>query len=190
MKKSLSLATIMAAAMVVTGCATNITPTRKTNPAPAAEFSAFKAYKLESLTISDEYAGSGANKKAAKKIQENLQDRIAPLVANWNAESDDDDPRGTLVIQPHVHSIKFIGGAARFWVGSMAGSSAVIMEAEFVEEETGEKINSAQFYQHAAAVGGTYSMGATDNMMLHRIVMKLQEYMLNNYSEAVGGPVQ
>ena len=86
----------------------------------------------------------------------------------------------TLVIRPPIKEIKFIGGAARFWVGPMAGSSAVLMEVSFVDKETGDVIAAPQFYRVANAWGGGMSMGGADNMMLSQVVQDIVIYTTSN----------
>jgi hypothetical protein len=46
-----------------------------------------------------------------------------------------------------------------------------------------------EFYAHAAAMGGAFSVGGTDNAMLVRIANSLAVYVFSNYRQAVGGPV-
>ena len=97
-------------------------------------------------------------------------------------------PSKTLVITPVITEIKFINGAARFWAGAFAGSSAAIMKVQIVEKETGRTIAAPIFYARAAAMGGAWTFGATDNLMLTRIAGRLTDYLANNYGAAVGGP--
>ncbi len=86
----------------------------------------------------------------------------------------------TLLIKPRIKEIKFIGGAARFWVGSMAGSSAVLMDVLYLDKESGETVAHAEFYDMASAFAGSYNMGATDNMMLKNIATQIINYTSAN----------
>jgi len=131
------------------------------------------------------YAGQPANDRALVKIQENLDLRLNPVLASWNSAG---DPAGrTLLIQPEIH-IKFISGGTRFLAGALAGSSAVVMRVKFVDAATGKEVAYPEFYQRAAAMGGAYSMGGTDNNMLIRIANLVSEYTIANHKAAVGGP--
>ena len=55
-------------------------------------------------------------------------------------------------------------------------------------QESGDTIAYPEFYQRAAAMGGAYTVGVTDNLMLVRIANLLVEYLKSNYETAVGGP--
>ena len=76
--------------------------------------------------------------------------------------------------------IKFIGGFARFMVGGMAGSSAVLMKVTFLNSETGKVVAEPEFYRAANGMGGGYSMGATDNLMLDQIAQDIALYAKMN----------
>lgn len=172
----------------LTGCATNYIKTSgEMNPPPKAKFSEFQQFEMRKLTISPEYADHPANKKAAAKIQELLHLRMDSLLETWNQKSAGSAGQ-TLVIEPEVTQIKFIGGAARFWAGALAGSSAVTMKVTYKDQSSGETIAEPNFYQHANAIGGAYSFGGTDNSMLNRIANLVMNYTNANYDEAVGGP--
>lgn len=70
----------------------------------------------------------------------------------------------------------------------MAGSSAVRFTLQLTAEPGGEVIASPEFFQRAAAYGGMWSMGGTDNAMLVRVSTVLQEYLERNYEKPIGGP--
>ena len=47
---------------------------------------------------------------------------------------------------------------------------------------------ASMFYARAAAMGGAWTFGTTDNLMLTRIAERLTDYIAANYDAAVGGP--
>lgn len=129
-----------------------------------------------------------ANEKARRKIQENFDLRVNPLVAEWNAGADDAGEVRTLLIEPAIQDIKFVNATARVWAGAMAGSSAVVLRMKLTDAATGEEVAHPEFYQRAAAMGGAWTFGSTDNNMLVRITELPAQYLRANYAEAVGGP--
>lgn len=174
--------------LFVTSCATNINMTKTTNPPPSEAFQAFTSFVMEPIKLAPAYANSGANQKALAKIQERLTAHLAPTLEVWNRNgASNGSPRRTLVITPVVTEIKFVSGAARFWVGAMAGSSAVIARVTVTEKETGKSVASPEFYAYANAYAGAMAMGATDNLMLDRIAETIANYIKNNYTGAIGG---
>ena len=117
------------------------------------------------------------------KIQETLDAKLNALVANWSRGAGD-----TLIIEPRVRELKFVSGANRVLAGAMAGSSAVRITVKLTDKSSGRVIAEPEFYQRAAAYGAAYTFGAMDNSMLSRISTVVEEYLLRNYNQAVGGP--
>jgi hypothetical protein len=176
-------------ALFFSACATQIRTSVTSNPPPAEAFSNFTAFEMKPAVLAPAYADNATNQKALAKIQENLSAGMDPALNSWNqAGATKGGAKRTLMIEPVVAEIKFIGGAARFWAGAMAGSSAVIARATITEKETGKVIATPEFYAVAGAWGGGWTIGGTDNMMLSRIAQQLTNYLVTNYASAVGGP--
>jgi hypothetical protein len=140
------------------------------------------------VTLVAPYNGQKANEKAFAKIQENITATMTPLLSKWNGAGSTPGPSRTLVITPVITEIKFINATARVWSGVLSGSSAVIMKVQISEKETGHTIAEPIFYARAAAMGGAWTLGSTDNLMLTRIAGRLTDYLADNYAAAVGGP--
>ncbi|HZF17224.1 MAG TPA: hypothetical protein VE046_14900 [Steroidobacteraceae bacterium] len=157
------------------------------NPPPSAAFNGYGKYELKPLIVVAPYASQPANQKAAAKIREHIGEQMEPIVAAWNKSGGTSGKTGTLVIEPIVEEIKFIGGGARFWAGAMAGSSYVILRLKVSEAETGTVIAQPEFFQRAQAVSGAWSFGGADNGMLGRIVTVASAYLNGNYETAAGG---
>lgn len=170
---------VAVAAVFLSGCVTNIRPTVASNPPPAKPLNAFGSFEVRPLSVD-----AGVKEpEALVKIQQNLDQKLGVLVGQWN--------RGvgpTLVIEPRVRELKFVGGGGRFLAGSLAGSSAVRLTVTLTDKDSGQVIAEPEFYQRAAAMGGAYSFGGTDNAMLVRISSVVDEYLRRNYEQAVGGP--
>jgi hypothetical protein len=179
---------LVAAAALFGGCATHITTDLTQNPPPAEKFAGFTRFELAKVALVPPYAGQEANERALVKIQENVSFKADPLLQGWNAARVTVVPVRTLVLTPVVTEIKFINGTARVWAGPFAGSSAVILNVTITEKETGKVIATPTFYAHAAAMGGTWTFGVTDNLMLVRIASRFTDYLVANYATAVGGP--
>lgn len=169
--------------LAVTGCATrDMGPSSAQNPPPKQKFSSYTKFDLRPVQIMPPYDENGANQKAATKIEEHLRAKLLPRFVSWNKGS------RTLRIEPRIEKIKFIGGGARFMVGAMAGSSAVLMKVRYIDVATNTVIAEPEFYRVANAHQGGYSMGVSDNLMLNHIAAAVDEYTSRNYYDAVGGP--
>jgi len=169
----------------MTGCVTHIKPTALTNAPPAERFANFSTIEL--LPLADA-APHPSHRGAMEKIQQNVDIRLNRQIQTWNQRKVD-GPVRTLVIHPEIGEMKFVGGGKRFLTGALSGSSAVVLRAKFIEKETNKEIATAEFYSKAAAEGGAWTFGATDNIMLVRIANSLAVYVLKNFDAAVGGPV-
>jgi len=173
------LFSLMSTVILVSGCATNIHPTVSSNPPPSRALNTFGMFEIKPLTVSEKVE----EPDAVAKIKEVCGEKLRALIASWNRGTGD-----TLVIEPHIHELKFVSGANRVLAGAMAGSSAVRITAKLSDKSTGAIIAEPEFYQRAAAWGAAYTYGAQDNNMLSRICMVTEEYLRRNYTQAVGGP--
>jgi len=169
------------------GCATQIKTEITQNPPPAEKFANFTRFEMPKIALLPPYAGQEPNERALVKIQENVNQRMNPALQTWNSSAPAGAPVRTLLIEATVPEIKFINATSRVFAGAMAGSSAVILRVKIAERETGKVIAEPIFYARAAAMSGAYSLGGADNAMLVRIANRLSDYLLANYSQAVGG---
>lgn len=171
-----------ALALLCCACVTNIRPDVTGNPPPAEPLSQFQHYMLTPVKVSSEAAHETA---AVNKISSYMQQRVGGTLASW--ENRNQSGR-VLNVEPTIVQLKFVGGGARFFAGALAGSSAVLLRVKFTDAKTGQVIADPEFYQRAAAYGGAWSIGGTDNGMLARIATVVQQYLNRNYAQAVGGP--
>jgi hypothetical protein len=167
---------------LLAACVTNIEPSVASNPPPTEALRQFSHFDLMPLQASSD---AQAEKEALVKIDTNLHDKILAVTKPWERL----DPNGrTLKIQPYVTQLKFVDGGTRFFAGAFAGSSAVVMQVKLTDAATDQIVAQPEFFQRAAAMGGAWSIGGTDNNMLERIAGVAQEYLKRNYESAVGGP--
>ena len=185
----LKVPVVVALVVVLGGCATtHINPTAVTNPPPAERFASFSRFEVKRIQLSPAVSSDESSREAARIIQGHLDARLNAVVGNWNEASRKAARPRVLAIEPRIEQLKFLSAGTRFWAGAFSGSSAVIMKVRYVDAATGKIIAQPEFYQHAAAMGGAWSVGATDQDMLKRIADLIGEYTARNYSKAVGGP--
>lgn len=168
----------------ITGCATKLSkPTSAPTPAKV-KLSEFARVEMKAVTISEKFAGAAANQKAKNKIEEVLFNNMHMVFGDLTriepgSDFTQTDVR-TLQITPVIKEIKFISGGARFMVGAMAGSSAVLMQVTLRDSATGEIIANPEFYRDASAYAGGWSIGASDNKMLEEIANDIVNYCSMN----------
>jgi hypothetical protein len=177
-KTTRCLAVIFVLAMIFTqGCATNLSKPAALPQPSKVRFSQFKNVEMKNVEISLQFASSGANQKAARRINEHLFTKMNMIFPGLNHGQEEGR---TLLIEPYIKEIKFVGGGARFMVGALAGSSAVLMKVTYTDQSTGEVVAEPEFYQDASAFGGAHTMGSTDNQMLDAIAQDVANYSVAN----------
>ena len=177
-----NLGVIISSSLLVSGCATHIRQPQS-QPRPSTErFGTFDNVYYENVVIAPDFASSTPNQRAAKRINEELISGLNNVFPGMHVV--DRAPQSAsgknVVIRPQVIEIKFIGGAARFWVGAMAGSSAVLMRVDYIDMQSGNILANPEFYRAASAHRGGMSMGATDNVMLTMIAQDIITYTSSN----------
>ncbi len=165
---------------LLAGCATNLTRPAGPPQPTKVRFGEYQQVEMARVSLSERFADSGANQKALRKIDELLTRDMQMLFPKMKivataAEFTRGAPQ-TLLIEPHIKEIKFIGGMARFWAGAMAGSSAVLMQVIYRDSASGEVIADPEFYEQAGAYSGDWTIGGTDNQMLEEIVKEVTNY--------------
>ena len=169
--------------ILLAGCVTNIAPTSDTNPPPSEALGGFQNYEVSQVALAADQK-SESNEVALIKVQENWDKNVGLMLDDWRAAGTNGR---TLLIEPIVTEMKFVSGGKRFWAGAAAGSSAVLMTVNLTDKASGDVIASPQFFQRAAAYGGAWSFGGSDNAMLVRISSLVAQYLGDNKDEAVGG---
>lgn len=174
---------LLSFSLMLFGCATQITETPSPVTPSKTRFAEFKRVVLVRSTIAPAYAGHEANVKAVNKIDEVLVSRINSILDNVEIATPEQlkamklsDPK-VLVIKPLVKQVKFIGGAARFWAGAMAGSSVVVMDVAF-ERGDGQKLSNPGFMRKAGAY--TDAFGVASNRMLNDVAEDVANYIMAN----------
>jgi hypothetical protein len=180
----LKMTCVLFSLMLFSGCATKITEQPSPVTPSTQRLGEFKRVILVRSEIAPAYASHEANIKAANKIDEVLAQQVNSLLSNVELKSVEDAKKlnlkgqsNVLVIKPYIKQIKFIGGAARFWGGAMAGSSVVIMDVAF-ETGDGKKLSNPGFMRKAGA--WTDGFGVQSNLMLEEIARDVGYYVASN----------
>lgn len=173
--------------LFVSGCATQITEEPSKVTRSTTNFSEYNKVILVKTAIAKQYANQAANIKAVNKIDEVLAQRFAAIFDNVEIKTAEEvaamdfskgSDRDVLLVKPLVKQIKFIGGAARFWAGAMAGSSVVILDASFEEAKTGKQLSNPGFLRKAGAY--TDAFGVASNAMLSDVAQDVANYAIAN----------
>lgn len=180
-RRVLLAASVALALPLMSGCATKIKASGSHNPPPAEAFSNYGRIFLKPARFAPGYKGYPA---ALAKIEGNLEKNLGESLAQWNRGRDNGR---TLTIEPVVEQMSFKSTTKRVFLGPLAGSSGVLMRLTF-RDQAGKVVASPEFFQRAGAMSGGFTLGVQDNLMLTRISKLASDYIIANYTQAVGGP--
>jgi hypothetical protein len=172
---------ILSSIFFMTGCATQVVEVPAQIKPSKVKLSQYKEVILVKAEIAPTYAKHPANIKAANKIDEILHQKLSAFYSNIQKKSVAEAKLLTasndkvLVIKPKIKQIKFIGGAARFWAGAMAGSSVVIMDTAFIDLTTGEELANPGYLRKAGAYTDPFGIGSND--MLEQVAADVANYV-------------
>lgn len=165
------------------GCASKVKASRTVNPPPVEAYSNFGRIEVKPVVLAPEFRNQSANEKSLEKINANFFKRLGENPSKWNSYPDNGR---FLIIEPVVTDIRFIGVGARIFTGPLSGSSGVVIHIKVKDGKTGRLIDHPEFYQRSSA-GAGFALGVADNLMLMRIGEMMGDYLIRNYSSAVGG---
>lgn len=165
-----------------------IRATASHNPPPAEMLDAFDRVEIRPMTLDEDYSGSGSGRKARDAVRRNFEKELQPWVAARNGQPARNDPPRVLVIEPRIDGVRFVGGAARFWLGPFMGSSRVLLRLRLVDAATGAVVAEPEFYQHTRGMSGGFTLGVMDKAMFVRVAGLAADYLEKNTTALVGGP--
>jgi len=146
---------------------------------PSRALSTFAGYELAPMTIAEAIEAHEGKAAEAAELEEILQAKLSPLLAEWNKQSR--DGKGTLQIEPALQRLRVVGGVTRFFGGLFTGGSFVDMDVLLVEKDSGELIAKVRIYRDASALAGAISIGKSDQNLDEYIVSIVHEYLVDSY---------
>jgi hypothetical protein len=177
----------LAATTAATAAAGAANPSTLINPPPANKLQGYAGYELKPTSLADDQASRKNVDKVVAKVDENLRNNVAPIIAEWNAAAASATSKEKIVIAPHIVGVKKSSGATRFFAGALSGNSYIVMRVKITEQSSGKLIAEPEFYRRANAMAGAWTFGAHDNAMLQKIASLLANYLTANYTAAAGG---
>lgn len=158
------------------------------NPAPTVKLSDFDRIEISNVALPSPYDKQEINVAGQESVQLNFELRTLRWLLDVNARPLAGPDARILLVEPIIAKIKSVSTTARVWGGAFAGSSRILITMKLTDKNTGAIIANPEFYQHANAFAGAYTIGAADKAMLERVTALMADYLKNNYVEAVGGP--
>jgi hypothetical protein len=149
------------------------------NPAPANKLQGYSGYELKPVTLNSELAGKKNIEKVTAKVDDELKKNVGAVLNGWTPDSANAQK---IVIEPHIESLHKPSGATRFFAGAAAGAGRILLKVKITEQPSGKVIGEPEFYRHANAMAGAWTMGAHDNAMLEKVTQLLANYLTANYT--------
>ena len=140
----------------------------------------FQIFTLKPATIADIYSEGFGNKDVLKNLDHQLSQHLQPQLDEWNQQAGEGR---TLIVQPHIKAVIFIGTTQRILIGG--GRSQFYVTVNFTDAQSGDTIALPEFYQFSNPTPYTYS--ANDYAMIRRLGNDIHNYVGNNYPSAIGG---
>lgn len=157
------------------------------NPPPSEKFSAFSNFELRPLTMDPAYTGS-INEHVRDKLDAQLHRALWPLIGAWTRTVPAGAQR-TLLIEPRIEKLRYVGGAVRAMVGEVAGNSFIAVRVVCTDAATGAVVASPGFYREgttdASLIAAIHDNG--DSRMLSTISELVRLYLVGNYKALAGG---
>ena len=152
------------------------------NPPPTEKFSNFGKFELARTVAGKDYTGAD---NSLADIDKRLGEAISPLLTDWESRG-----RGARVlrIEPTVEKIRFIGNAARIFIGGMAGHSWIVVRVRYVDAATNTTLAEPEFSARSGR-GNGFTGAAADYRMLTAAVDAIVNYTSKNYGDAAGGGI-
>jgi len=178
-------ARLMAALLLaglLSGCATTIQDRNETIMPSKTPLGGFAVVVMRPLTV-EKMEGDAGDLDAVRHIETTLRQCMRAVFSGITFGTDAGAPAAAgqaLLIEPAIVDLKKVGGAERFWVGPMAGSSAALLRMRFSDAHTQAVLAEPIFYGKASAWGGAWTFGATDNAMLSRLTSDACVYSRSN----------
>lgn len=166
---------VAATAILLGACTTQIHAKDETIQPSKAPLGSFKYAELKPLNV-ERMEGDAGDRRAVARIGGELEACMNNVFPAIRAKAAATDAASQLLIEPSIVDLKKINGGERFFLGAMAGSSAVLLKVKYTDLNTQQVLAEPIFYAKASAMGGAWTIGGTDNLMLTRVVENACDY--------------
>lgn len=142
---------------------------------------AYGTYELKPVNMSAEVGAQPEKVAVAGQFRQTLEARLNPMLADWTARANPANRGRTLIIQPTVVALRIVSGAARFWVGAMAGDSTIDVDLTLIDKEANREIARVRIAKSTGGMAGAWSFGASDRNLIEYAADITQGYLIANY---------
>jgi hypothetical protein len=186
-KKNAKLLSALLVVALVAGCASD--PAKREVvarsqaerlPSTSENLSGFGRFEMAKTTLTPEIQGDPKKAQAAIAVELAVQQRVQPLLTEWNSRRAGSTSR-SLLIEPRIVELYIPSGNSRFWAGAFAGESVIDLQLKLTEKETGAAVGQVDIRRTASAMAGAWSIGKSDKNLMLYIADIAHQYLENNY---------
>ena len=159
---------LLAALASLAACTTDIHAKDETIRPPKVPFGHYSSVVIKPLVVAHT-EGDSSDAEAAERIGAELKQCLEKALPSKGGSSQ-------LIIEPKISDLKKVNTSERILMGSLAGSSAVLLNVKYTDAATRAVIADPTFYAKTAAMSGAWTFGSTDNAMLTRIATTACDY--------------
>jgi len=149
---------------------------------PLKPLSEFRDFELKPIAMSADVMADEDKMEVSKELGVKLNARLIPLINSWQAAERQTTMGSGLIIEPTVQRLRVISRGARFWLGAFMGESFIDLDLKLTDSATGQVIATPRVQKNAGAMGGAWSIGATDQNLLDYITDIAHRYLEVNYT--------
>ena len=172
---------IIAAAIFLSACTTKIHNQDYTIKPAEVRLGTFDSVIVRPLYV-EHMGGDRGDRAAVERLDQGVRSCMSSVFGGkQQTSSADNAPANTLLIEPSIVDLKKVGTGERFFAGAFAGSSAVLLKTKYTDLQNRKVIAEPVFYSKASAMGGAWTLGATDNGMLSRATDLACDYARRNF---------
>ncbi len=155
---------------------------RSITPAPSVKFGTFSNVEIKPFSIAAKHSGHKGNDESRRVMTAMLSEKLGNMFGSLKClpagSAFSGSAARTLQITPHVEDIRIVSGAARFWVGAMAGASHVLVSVTFRDSSTGAVVARPQFFRKVSGYVDVW--GAAGNRMRDEICGDILVYVASH----------
>ncbi|MBT3193141.1 MAG: hypothetical protein HN341_11355 [Verrucomicrobia bacterium] len=181
MKTTFATSLLCILAVLLSGCASNPRRHASQHTPPHARFQAYRDCYLKPVHLTPPHGRRRDNIKGVAKIDKELAESLRTIFSNVTVTKDESaflqTTTPSLVIEPVITKMKFISNRATSMRGAFGGSSFVETKVHFRDLASGMTIACPVFYHSSRGSAGVFSWGASDHIMLSRVVWGVSDYI-------------
>ena len=125
----------------------------------------YKNVSVAKFTVSPKGVQETSPDEILAAAQSNCANELLKSALFDSVKYGSDTAASTLILQGELTELRIVGGAARFWIGAMAGRSNMTIHVKLIDAATGMVVAQKDIKEDTNPILGEFSMGAADRAL-------------------------